>query len=90
MSVSAKIVVYATQWCPFCNRARQLLEYKQAKYELIDVGLEPNRRVEMMQLSSGAHTVPQIFINGEHIGGCDDLYALEHRDQLDSKLNPDT
>ncbi|MDD9892304.1 MAG: glutaredoxin 3 [Gammaproteobacteria bacterium] len=90
MSVSAKIVVYATQWCPFCNRARQLLEHKQAKYELIDIGLEPNRRVEMMQLSGGAHTVPQIFINGEHIGGCDDLFALEHRDQLDNKLNPDT
>lgn len=86
MSSNANIVMYATQWCPYCLRAKQLLDYKQANYQVIDVGLEPNRRVEMMQLSHGAQTVPQIFINGEHIGGCDDLYALEQRAQLDAKL----
>jgi glutaredoxin 3 len=90
MPAAPKIVVYATQWCPFCVRARRLLDFKKAAYELVDVGLEPNRRVEMMQLAGGAHTVPQIFIDGEHIGGCDDLYALEHSDQLDDKLTPKT
>lgn len=83
-----KIVIYATQWCPYCVRAKHLLDYKQVSYEVIDVGLEPNRRVEMVQLSNGQQTVPQIFIDGEHIGGCDELYALEHQNQLDSKLNP--
>jgi glutaredoxin 3 len=85
---TANVVVYATQWCPFCVRARQLLEHKQVAYELIDVGQEPARRGEMMSRAAGAHTVPQIFINGEHIGGCDDLYALERAQQLDSKLAP--
>ena len=87
MSTSPTVIVYATQWCPYCHRARQLLDFKKVQYKLVDVGLEPNRRVEMVQLSGGAHTVPQIFINGEHIGGCDDLYALERADQLDEKLN---
>lgn len=86
MTAVAKIVVYATQWCPYCVRARQLLDFKKAKYELIDVGREPNRRLEMMQLSNGASSVPQIFINNEHIGGCDELYALERANQLDPKL----
>lgn len=85
-----KIVIYATQWCPYCVRAKQLFDYKQVSYEVIDVGLEPNRRVEMVQLSNGSQTVPQIFIDGEHIGGCDELYALEHQNLLDSKLNPAT
>ena len=85
---AANVTVYATQWCPFCVRARQLLEFKNVDYQLVDVGLEPNRRVEMVQLSGGSQTVPQIFINGEHIGGCDDLYSLERSNQLDSKLTP--
>lgn len=81
-----KIIIYATQWCPYCVRAKQLLDYKNVSYEVVDVGREPTRRVEMIQLSNGAQTVPQIFINGDHIGGCDELYALEHSDQLDAKL----
>jgi len=88
MSDSAKIVVYATRWCPYCVRAQQLLKYKDVDYELIDVGNEPTRRHEMIQLSGGSQTVPQIFINNEHIGGCDDLYALEHQNKLDSLLWP--
>lgn len=86
MSTPAKIVVYATQWCPYCIRAQQLLKYKDVAYELIDVGLEPTRRNEMVQLSGGSQTVPQIFINNEHIGGCDELYALEHQNKLDALL----
>jgi|TARA_B100000131_G_C17630946_1_gene415934 glutaredoxin 3 len=83
----AKVEVYATEWCPYCKRARKLLEEKGAKYQLIDVMMEPKRKKEMMDRANGRHTVPQIFINDEHIGGCDELMALEAADKLDAKLS---
>lgn len=83
----AKVEVYATEWCPYCKRARKLLEEKGAKYQLIDVMMEPKRKKEMMDRASGRHTVPQIFINDEHIGGCDELMALEAADKLEAKLS---
>ncbi|MET4733140.1 glutaredoxin 3 [Thalassospira sp. MBR-102] len=83
----AKVEVYATEWCPYCKRARKLLEEKGAKYELIDVMMEPRRKKEMMDRTNGKHTVPQIFINDEHIGGCDELMALNAKGGLDSKLS---
>ena len=81
----ADVVMYTTRWCGFCVRARRLLQSKGVDFTDIDVGAEPQKRAEMMQ-KSGARTVPQIWINGEHIGGCDELYALERSGQLDVKL----
>lgn len=80
-----KVVMYATAWCPYCMRARQLLEQKKAVLEVIDVDQDPARRQEMMT-RSGRHTVPQIFIGDTHVGGCDDLYALERQGGLDPLL----
>jgi glutaredoxin 3 len=77
-----KIVVYSTEWCPFCARARGLLESKGAKFEVIDVDERPEARTEMMA-RSGRRTVPQIFIGDTHVGGCDDLYALDAAGGLD-------
>jgi len=67
--------------------ARKLLEEKGAKYQLIDVMMEPKRKKEMMDRANGRHTVPQIFINDEHIGGCDELMALEAANKLQAKLS---
>ncbi len=82
---SAKVVLYGTAYCPYCVRARMLLDSKGVSYE--DIGLEnkPERRREMEQLS-GRRTVPQIFIDDEHIGGSDDLFALDRAGKLDSLL----
>jgi glutaredoxin 3 len=80
-----RIVVYSTDWCPFCTRARGLLERKGAKFEVIDVDERPEARAEMMA-RSGRRTVPQIFIGDTHVGGCDDLYALDAAGGLDPLL----
>ncbi len=81
----SKIVVYSTEWCPFCAQARGLLERKGAKFEVIDVEERPEARAEMMA-RSGRRTVPQIFIGDTHVGGCDDLYALDAAGGLDPLL----
>ena len=77
--------MYLTQSCPFCQSADRLLQKKGAQVERIRVDLEPARRSEMMQ-RSGRRTVPQIWIGARHIGGCDDLYALEREGKLDPLL----
>jgi glutaredoxin 3 len=82
-----KIVMYLTGWCPYCTRARSLLERKGAQFEEIDVDARPEARAEMMT-RSGRRTVPQIFIGDTHVGGCDDLYALEAAGGLDTLLKP--
>jgi glutaredoxin 3 len=82
----AKIELYTTMWCPYCARAKALLEKKGAAYTEIDVMEEPNRRGEMVKRAGGRTTVPQIFIDGEHIGGSDDLVALDRAGRLDPKL----
>ena len=81
----AKVQVYATGWCPYCARARQLLNSKGVEIEEIDVDARPGARAEMIA-RSGRRTVPQIFINQTHIGGCDDLIALNDRGGLDPLL----
>ena len=81
----AKVVMYATAACPFCQSAERLLVGKGAEIEKIRVDLEPERRAEMMK-KSGRRTVPQIWIGERHIGGCDDLYALEREGKLDPLL----
>ena len=81
----SKAVMYATGWCPYCARARQLLERKGVAIEEIDIEVRPEARQEMMS-RSGRRTVPQIFIGGTHVGGCDDLYDLDARGGLDELL----
>jgi glutaredoxin 3 len=80
-----RIVVYLTDWCPYCARALGLLERKGAKFEVINVDERPEGREEMVS-RSGRRTVPQIFIGDTHVGGCDDLYALDAAGGLDLLL----
>ena len=82
-----EIVMYTTTYCPYCVKAKELL--KRKGYEItkeIDVTTSDELRAEMMQKSGGRKTVPQIFINGQHIGGCDDTYALDKEGKLDGLL----
>ena len=78
--------MYCTAACPFCQSAEQLLVRKGASIEKVRVDLEPGRRAEMTQKSGGRRTVPQIWIGERHVGGCDDLYALERQGKLDPLL----
>ena len=73
-------------FCPFCFRAKNLLDGKGVTYEEIDVTMDRNRRAEMIERSNGRHSVPQIFIGGHHVGGCDDLFALDAAGKLDPLL----
>ena len=82
----AEVELYTTMFCPYCARARALLERKGVTYTDIDIFDEPARRGEMIQRAGGRTTVPQIFINGEHIGGSDELVALDRAGELDAKL----
>ncbi|MFJ1269819.1 glutaredoxin 3 [Legionella lytica] len=81
----AEVIIYTTGYCPYCVRAKDLLNRKKAAFTEIRVDLQPELREEMMQ-KSNRHTVPQIFINGHHVGGCDDLHALESQGKLDQLL----
>ena len=80
-----KVEFYAAGWGPYCTRARQLLESKGVAIEEIDVDADPQARAQMFA-RSGRRTVPQIFINQAHIGGCDDLVALDDAGGLDPLL----
>ncbi len=82
----ADVIIYATKFCPYCISAKRLLKQKGVKFKEIDVTFNPGLREEMTKKAHGRHTVPQIFINGRHIGGCDDLYALEEKGRLDPLL----
>jgi glutaredoxin 3 len=83
--MSTNIKMYSSAWCPFCIQAKRLLDSKGADYEEILVDGDPKKRAKMMQ-ESGRHTVPQIWINDLHIGGCDDLFSLERSAKLDSLI----
>ncbi|MBV8118397.1 MAG: glutaredoxin 3 [Alphaproteobacteria bacterium] len=82
----AEIEMYTTMFCPYCSRARAVLRGKGAAFVDIDIAEDPERRAEMIERAGGRTTVPQIFIDGEHIGGCDDLIALDRAGKLDRKL----
>ncbi len=82
------IEIYTTSLCPYCHAAKRLLDRKGARYAEIDVQAAPERRREMMARASGRTTVPQIFIDGRHIGGCDDLHELDSKGGLDPLLTP--
>ncbi|MGH8312978.1 MAG: glutaredoxin 3 [Gammaproteobacteria bacterium] len=80
------VTVYSTRVCPYCMRAKALLQSKHIAYTEYLVDQEPARRVEMQQKSGGQRSVPQIFIGERHVGGCDELYALDRRGDLDRLL----
>jgi glutaredoxin 3 len=83
----SKILMYSTAVCPYCIRAEQLLKRKGvADIEKVRVDLDPGRRKEMMD-KTGQRTVPQIFIGDTYVGGCDELYALDHEGKLDPLLS---
>lgn len=87
-NVAPLVEIYTTQVCPYCVRAKDLLKRKGITPTEIRVDTDPTKRDEMLARAAGRRTVPQIFINGEHIGGSDDLYALESKGLLDAKLAP--
>ncbi|HEX3969868.1 MAG TPA: glutaredoxin 3 [Stellaceae bacterium] len=82
----AKVEMYTTMWCGYCARARGLLQKKGVAFEDIDVESDTSKRDEMMQRAHGRTTVPQIFIDGVHVGGSDDLAALDRAGKLDPLL----
>ena len=82
----AKVEIYTTSICPFCHAAKKLLTDKGADFSEISLTQEPHLRGRMVERANGARTVPQIFINDVHIGGCDDLYALDSKGELDPLL----
>lgn len=82
----AGVTVYSTTWCPYCMAARSLLENKGVDFDLVDIGKAPERRSEMLERANGRHTVPQVFVGETHVGGYDDLEALERAGKLDALL----
>jgi glutaredoxin 3 len=84
--MSAKVEIYTWQMCPFCIRAKQLLKAKGVEFTEYSIDGDEAARSKMAQRSNGRRSVPQIFINDQHIGGCDDIHALEKKGQLDPLL----
>lgn len=82
----AKIEIYTALFCPFCTRAKQVLDAKQVGYDETDVTAKLSLRRAMTERAGGRTSVPQIFINGQHVGGCDDLLALDRAGKLDQML----
>lgn len=82
----AQVEIYSSPFCGFCYRAKRLLEDKGVSFQEIDIMSNPERRPEMIKRAGGRSTVPQIFIDGRHIGGCDDIYDLESEGKLDPLL----
>ncbi|MDO9474581.1 MAG: glutaredoxin 3 [Caulobacter sp.] len=82
----AKVTIYTRPFCGYCARALSLLEAKGADFEEIEAGMDPNLRREMMERSGGGATFPQIFVGEKHIGGCDDMLALDRAGKLDPML----
>ena len=81
----SEVVIYTTRWCPFCIRAKALLDQKGVSYQEIPVDGQPAKRQQMAELA-GHNSVPQIWIDKHHIGGCDHLYGLEQSGELDPLL----
>ncbi len=81
-----RVEIYTTPTCPYCHRAKALLAEKGVSYEETDVSVDPAIRSAMTDRAGGKRSVPQIFIGETHVGGCDDLYALEQAGKLDALL----
>jgi glutaredoxin 3 len=82
----AKIEIFTQTFCPYCARAKKLLSAKGVQFEEIDLFVEPARKKEMVERSGGAKTVPQVFVDGKHIGDCEGIHALDARGELDKAL----
>ena len=82
------VVIYVTPFCPYCDRAKALLAKKGITPVVIDISVDAQGRQDMLDRSQGRKTVPQIFIDNYHVGGCDDLYDLNKKGQLDKLLQP--
>jgi glutaredoxin 3 len=80
------VEIYTTPTCPYCSAAKQLFRKKGVAFDEIDVSRDPDLRMAMTKRAMGSRTVPQIFIGGQHVGGCDDLHALDHAGDLDAML----
>jgi glutaredoxin 3 len=80
------VTIYTKDWCPYCRAAKDLLRQKGVAFEEIEITGKPEARSAMIQRAGGRSTVPQIFIGERHVGGCDDLYALDARGELDRLL----
>lgn len=85
--MTKSVVVYSSGHCPYCDRAKALLDQKGVAYDVIRVDQDPAQFDEMLSKSNGLRTVPQIFIGDHHVGGFDRLYALEQAGELDTLLN---
>jgi glutaredoxin 3 len=81
-----KVEIYTKGHCPYCHRAKALLTEKGVAFEEFKIDVQPELRASMIERANGGSTVPQIFINNQHIGGCDDMFALESQNKLDSLL----
>jgi glutaredoxin 3 len=84
--VMTEVIVYMKRTCPYSRQAMDLLNEKGCEFQKVDIAADDSRREEMVERCGGRHSVPQIFIAGRHIGGCDDLYALEECGELDALL----
>lgn len=82
----AKVIVYSSDHCPYCVKAKSLLERKDVAFEEINITNDDQARQALVEKANGLRTVPQIFINDRHIGGCDELYALDGKGELDPLL----
>lgn len=82
----SEVTIYSSPFCPYCFMAKRLLQQKGITFDEIDIMAEPGRRAEMMDRAGGRRTVPQIFIGETHVGGNDDLQALEEAGKLDALL----
>jgi glutaredoxin 3 len=80
------VTIYTKSWCGYCTRAKALLARKGAEFREVEISNDPALRDEMIERAGGRRTVPQIFIGDVHVGGCDDLYALESEGRLDALL----
>ncbi|MDP4002299.1 glutaredoxin 3 [Methylobacterium sp. NEAU K] len=80
------VTIYTTAWCPYCSAAKSLLKEKGAAFQEIDVERTQGARAAMIERAGGRTSVPQIFVGTTHVGGCDDLYALDRADRLDALL----
>lgn len=83
----SKVEIYTKGHCPYCHHAKALLTQKGVSFQEYAIDVKPELRDEMIRRANGGWTVPQIFIDDQHVGGCDDLVALEQRQELDGMLN---
>lgn len=81
-----KVEIYTSPLCGYCHAAKRLLKQKGVPFSEVDILAEPNRKAEMIKRANGGRTVPQVFVGETHVGGCDDLYALDRAGKLDPLL----